>query len=35
LAVCGVLAIAAAALYRTQLAAIRRAIRPVYEKLGA
>lgn len=35
LAVCGLLAIAAAALYRTQLAAIRRAIRPVYEKLGA
>lgn len=35
LAACGLLAIAAAALYRTQLAAIRREIRPVYEKLGA
>jgi MFS family permease len=34
LAACGLLAIAAAALYRTQLAAIRREIRPVYEKLG-
>jgi MFS family permease len=34
LAACGLLAIAAAALYRTQLTAIRRAIRPVYEKLG-
>lgn len=34
LAACGLLAIAAAALYRTQLAAIRREMRPVYEKLG-
>jgi len=31
---CGVLGIAAAAAYRTQLGAIGRAIRPVYEKLG-
>jgi MFS family permease len=31
---CGLLGMAAAALYRTQLAAIRREIRPVYEKLG-
>ncbi len=34
LALCGLLGIAAAALYRTQVPAIRRAIRPVYEKLG-
>lgn len=34
LAACGLLAIAAAALYRTQLSAIRREMRPVYEKLG-
>jgi MFS family permease len=34
LAVCGLLGVAAAALYRTQLGAIRREIRPVYEKLG-
>jgi predicted MFS family arabinose efflux permease len=32
--ICGLLGIAAAALYRTQLGAIRREIRPVYEKLG-
>jgi MFS family permease len=31
---CGLLGIAAALAYRTQLGAIRRAIRPVYEKLG-
>jgi MFS family permease len=31
---CGLLGMAAAAVYRTQLDAIRRAIRPVYEKLG-
>jgi MFS family permease len=31
---CGLLALAAAALYRTQLPRIRREIRPVYEKLG-
>jgi MFS family permease len=31
---CGILGIAAAAAYRTQLGAIGRAIRPVYEKLG-
>ncbi len=35
LAACGLLGIAAAALYRTRLAAIRREIRPIYEKLGA
>ncbi len=35
LAVCGLLGIAAAALYRTRLHAIRREIRPLYEKLGA
>jgi MFS family permease len=34
LAICGLLGIAAAGVYRTQLGAIRRAIRPVYEKLG-
>jgi MFS family permease len=34
LAVCGVAGMAAACLYATQLAAIRREIRPVYEKLG-
>jgi MFS family permease len=34
LLICGLLGIAAAAVYRTQLGAIRRAIRPVYEKLG-
>ena len=34
LALCGLLGIVAAALYRTQLPAIRQAIRPVYEKLG-
>ncbi len=34
LALCGLLGIVAAALYRAQLPAIRRAIRPVYEKLG-
>jgi len=32
--VCGLLGIAAAVTYRAQLGAIRRAIRPVYEKLG-
>jgi MFS family permease len=32
--VCGVIAMAAAALYARRLPAIRRAIRPVYEKLG-
>jgi MFS family permease len=31
---CGLVGIAAAAIYRTQLGAIRREIRPVYEKLG-
>jgi MFS family permease len=31
---CGIAGVAAAALYRTQLPAIGRAIRPVYEKLG-
>lgn len=31
---CGLIAMAAAAVYSTQLAAIRREIRPVYEKLG-
>jgi MFS family permease len=35
LAACGLLGIAAAALYRTQLAAIGREIRPLYDKLGA
>jgi MFS family permease len=34
LLICGLAAIAAAAVYRTQLGAIGRAIRPVYEKLG-
>jgi MFS family permease len=34
LAVCGFAGIAAAAVYSTQLGAIRREIRPVYEKLG-
>lgn len=34
LAFCGLLGMAAALLYRTQLEAIRREIRPVYEKLG-
>lgn len=34
LAVCGVAGMLAAALYATQLGAIRRHIRPVYEKLG-
>jgi hypothetical protein len=34
LAVCGMAGMAAAALYATQLGAIRREIRPVYEKLG-
>jgi MFS family permease len=34
LLVCGLAGIAAAAVYRTQLQAIGRAIRPVYEKLG-
>jgi MFS family permease len=34
LLVCGLAGIAAAAVYRTQLPAIGRAIRPVYEKLG-
>jgi MFS family permease len=34
LLICGLLGVAAAALYRTQLEAIRREIRPVYEKLG-
>ena len=34
LAACGALGVVAAALYRTQLGAIRREIRPVYEKLG-
>jgi MFS family permease len=34
LAICGLLGIAAAGVYRTQLGAIGRAIRPVYEKLG-
>jgi MFS family permease len=34
LAAGGALGVAAAALYRTQLPAIRREIRPVYEKLG-
>lgn len=34
LAVCGVAGMGAACLYATQLAAIRREIRPVYEKLG-
>jgi MFS family permease len=32
--ICGIAGIAAAAVYRTQLGAIGRAIRPVYEKLG-
>ena len=32
--ICGLAGIAAAAVYRTQLGAIGRAIRPVYEKLG-
>jgi len=32
--VCGVAGMLAAALYATQLGAIRRHIRPVYEKLG-
>jgi MFS family permease len=34
LLICGLAGIAAAAVYRTQLQAIGRAIRPVYEKLG-
>ena len=34
LALCGLLGVCAAAVYRSQLPAIRRAIRPVYEKLG-
>ena len=34
LALCGLLGICAAALYRTRLPAIRKAIRPIYEKLG-
>lgn len=34
LALCGLLGMASALLYRTQLGAIRREIRPVYEKLG-
>ena len=34
LAICGVAGMTAAALYATQLPAIRREIRPVYEKLG-
>jgi MFS family permease len=34
LLICGLLGVVAAALYRTQLEAIRREIRPVYEKLG-
>ena len=32
--ICGLAGVAAAGIYRTQLGAIRRAIRPVYEKLG-
>jgi MFS family permease len=35
LAGCGILALAAAAVYASRLGAIRRAIRPVYERLGA
>ena len=31
---CGLAGVAAAVVYRTQLPAIGRAIRPVYEKLG-
>jgi hypothetical protein len=31
---CGLAGVAAAAVYRTRLPAIGRAIRPVYEKLG-
>ena len=34
LAACGVVALAAAAAYASQLPAIRRDIRPVYERLG-
>jgi MFS family permease len=34
LAICGLAGVAAAAMYRTRLNAIRREIRPVYEKLG-
>jgi MFS family permease len=35
LAACGIAALAAAAAYASQLPAIRREIRPVYERLGA
>ena len=35
LGACGILALAAAGVYASRLGAIRREIRPVYERLGA